>query len=397
MYENIGAQLEKLAMRAEDKHRLAKQYGIIPDGAWKSMIREVRGRDGKGVDHKEGVAKIDRHRGLSREEWNKYVRDSKIDASREHGGHIDRRTGKIIEGTWTAGTDKTVPLPGYKGKRDTAGRMRFHLHPGAPEENKNKSPLEEYRNNGQSERYRSLRERSVMPNTDQETDLRYYREVENGHLKKGDHMITRPSGLAGGFLKSKNQYKDEMANLFRRLNKAKGDLSDASSKYDFSRLPDAIARSLDLTDEFKSKQNIGVASGVKNGKAHVTNYNGDVMAEVAAHKNRDQDYEEDRVRKGKQEEIRGPVDLRGFGGKFAIGHKKSNTMGVHSIHGVGFERQIPSMYVSSKFFDMGSDEKHKKDAEDFERKLKDAYSRQKKSAEGKTLQQRLSEYKRAKR
>lgn len=121
------------------------------------------------------------------------------------------------------------------------------------------------------------------------------------------------------------------------------------------------------------------------------------MAEVAAHKNRDQDYEEDRVRKGKQEEIRGPVDLRGFGGKFAIGHKKSNTMGVHSIHGVGFERQIPSMYVSSKFFDMGSDEKHKKDAEDFERKLKDAYSRQKKSAEGKTLQQRLSEYKRAKR
>ena len=341
--KNPSENIEKQAMRSEDKHLIAARFGVEPLGAWKAVVRDLRDKRGKSLADAEAKEVLRKHMKVKPESYHA-LKDVKSDdwqhdvpftQTREISAIIDKK-GDIVPGTEVAGDmHKTT------SKRKNNDDVVFHSHPyilpSLLNLSKNRRDIEKkiQRHNSpltSDASAKSIRAAILENLTDEDiaksTNLASFSPVGR----------TRPSGLSMfSYLKSKQQLRDDLRRSFKHSTRQYSEGEDY--------LP--LKRSRELARAIEGAK-FSRGSGMSFGKS----FNDMKIAVGWAQDN------------GRQ--------------VLPIANFNDNKLGTHTVKpiliskGSSIGKQAPeSFHVTSKFFDMGSDKSHKEK----EQKIRDLLRR----------------------
>ena len=341
--KNPSENIEKQAMRSEDKHLIAARFGVEPLGAWKAVVRDLRDKRGKSLADAEAKEVLRKHMKVKPESYHA-LKDVKSDdwqhdvpftQTREISAIIDKK-GDIVPGTEVAGDmHKTT------SKRKNNDDVVFHSHPyilpSLLNLSKNRRDIEKkiQRHNSpltSDASAKSIRAAILENLTDEDiaksTNLASFSPVGR----------TRPSGLSMfSYLKSKQQLRDDLRKSFNHS------VQRYSSGEDY--LP--LKRSRELSRAMEGAK-FSRGSSMSFGKSF-----SDMKTAVG----------------WAQDNGRQVLPIANF---------NDNKLGTHTVKpiliskGSSIGKQAPeSFHVTSKFFDMGSDKSHKEK----EQKIRDLLRR----------------------
>lgn len=341
--KNPSENIEKQAMRSEDKHLIAARFGVEPLGAWKAVVRDLRDKRGKSLADAEAKEVLRKHMKVKPESYHA-LKDVKSDdwqhdvpftQTREISAIIDKK-GDIVPGTEVAGDmHKTT------SKRKNNDDVVFHSHPyilpSLLNLSKNRRDIEKkiQRHNSpltSDASAKSIRAAILENLTDEDiaksTNLASFSPVGR----------TRPSGLSMfSYLKSKQQLRDDLRKSFNHS------VQRYSSGEDY--LP--LKRSRELSRAMEGAK-FSRGSSMSFGKSF-----SDMKTAVG----------------WAQDNGRQVLPIANF---------NDNKLGTHTVKpiliskGSSIGKQAPeSFHVISKFFDMGSDKSHKEK----EQKIRDLLRR----------------------
>ena len=182
--------IEKIAMRAEQKRYIAKKFGVIPEGGWKSVIRDLRDDKGRALSREQGEKAILKHRYLTQDEWDKKVRAHNVNNTHEYGGVIDKKSGKFLQDKLVKGERHSVTTPWDSNDRQrTSSKMDFHLH-GNESERFSRHYMAKKISNSNAERYEIARESGAITKPEGWERKRHIAEIEWDRRHSGGHRMT---------------------------------------------------------------------------------------------------------------------------------------------------------------------------------------------------------------
>lgn len=341
--KNPSENIEKQAMRSEDKHLIAARFGVEPLGAWKTVVRDLRDKRGKSLADAEAKEVLRKHMKVNPESYHA-LKDVKSDdwqhdvpftQTREISAIIDKK-GDIVPGTEVAGDmHKTT------SKRKNNDDVVFHGHPyilpSLLNLSKNLRDIEKkiQRHNSpltSDAPAKSIRAAILENLTDEDiaksTNLASFSPVGR----------TRLSGLSMfSYLKSKQQLRDDLRKSFNHS------VQRYSSGEDY--LP--LKRSRELSRAMEGAK-FSRGSSMSFGKSF-----SDMKTAVG----------------WAQDNGRQVLPIANF---------NDNKLGTHTVKPIliskgskGGKQAPEAFHVTSKFFDMGSDKSHKEK----EQKIRDLLRR----------------------
>lgn len=344
--KNPSENIEKQAMRSEDKHLIAARFGVEPLGAWKAVVRDLRDRYGKSLNDNEAKVVLRKHmklkpdsyhalKNVKSDDW-KY--DTPFTQTREISAIIDKN-GDIVSETEVAGDmHKTT------SKRAKAGDIVFHSHPYVLPSllnlSKNRRDIE-----------KSTQSHNSALTSDASAKATRAAIIENltdEDIAKSTNLAsfspvgrTRPSGLSMfSYLKSKQQLRDDLRKSFNHS------VQRYSSGEDY--LP--LKRSRELSRAMEGAK-FSRGSSMSFGKSF-----SDMKTAVG----------------WAQDNGRQVLPIANF---------NDNKLGTHTVKPIlvskdnrGGKQAPEAFHVTSKFFDMGNDKSHKEK----EQKIRDLLRRSRK-------------------
>lgn len=344
--KNPSENIEKQAMRSEDKHLIAARFGVEPLGAWKTVVRDLRDKRGKPLADEEAKivlrkhmkVKPDSYHALKNVKPNDWRHDAPFTQTREISAIIDKN-GDIVPGTEVAGDmNKTT------SKREKAGDIVFHSHPHVLPSllnlSKNRRDIEKSMQRHDSALIsdasaKSIKAAIIENLTDEDiaksTNLASFSPVGR----------TRPSGLSMfSYLKSKQQLRDDLRRSFKHSTRQYSEGEDY--------LP--LKRSRELARAIEGAK-FSRGSSMSFGKSF-----NDMKTAVG----------------WAQEDGRQVLPIANF---------DDNKLGTHTVKPIlvskdnrGGKQAPEAFHVTSKFFDMGNDKSHKEK----EQKIRDLLRRSRK-------------------